>query len=172
MARPSKINQPLIKAIAKDLALGVAVTTCAEGHGISYQTYLNWKSRGEDLAREREDGIDCGSDDLLFLEFFDEVKKADLEAQRRWLGQIDQAAANGEWTAAAWRLERRFPNEFGKAARVEITGAEGGPIQIGLGAIDALLSLEEDRKKALGLDPRRPMLEGSAVPVPVSSVPS
>lgn len=33
-----------------------------------------------------------------------------------------------EWTAAAWWLERRLPQRY--ARRVELTGAEGGPIAV------------------------------------------
>lgn len=37
-----------------------------------------------------------------------------------------------QWQAAAWRLERKFPDKFGKKdkSHVELTGRDGGPIQI------------------------------------------
>lgn len=35
-----------------------------------------------------------------------------------------------DWRAEAWWLERQRRDEFGRAERVEVTGAEGGPVQV------------------------------------------
>jgi len=41
------------------------------------------------------------------------------------------AAAPKNWNAAAWLLERKFPEEFGRH-RLEITGENGAQIQVGV----------------------------------------
>jgi hypothetical protein len=43
---------------------------------------------------------------------------------------IDNSAKNGTWQASAWILERKQPKKWGRYDRTEITGADGGPIQI------------------------------------------
>lgn len=48
-----------------------------------------------------------------FVQFFNDVKKARSELKVRLLRKIDEAAERN-WQAAAWRLERGFPDEFGR----------------------------------------------------------
>lgn len=40
-----------------------------------------------------------------------------------------------DWRAAAWRLSKRMPKDYGERLATEITGADGGPIDVGLDAI-------------------------------------
>lgn len=54
------------------------------------------------------------------------------EVERRTVTKVEA----GQWTAAAWWLERRLPQRY--ARRVELSGPEGGPIPV------------EDRANALG----------------------
>lgn len=44
------------------------------------------------------------------------------------LGSIATAARDGEWRAGAWLAERTRPQDY--AARTELTGAGGGPVQV------------------------------------------
>lgn len=41
-----------------------------------------------------------------------------------------QAQAPQDWKAAAWILERRRPQHWGRSQRHELTGADGGPVQL------------------------------------------
>ena len=45
---------------------------------------------------------------------------------------ISNAAVKGDWRAAAWRLERRFPDRWGVKSKVtqEISGPGGGPVEV------------------------------------------
>lgn len=72
----------------------------------------------------REDVVDLvGVDRSTFytwmkerLEFSDAVKKAEQICKTRNI-QIIQKAAVNVWQAAAWWLERKYPNEFGLKMR-------------------------------------------------------
>ena len=46
--------------------------------------------------------------------FRTEVEKAEGQAVVGWLAKIEKAASDGEWTAAAWKLERRYPSIYGR----------------------------------------------------------
>jgi hypothetical protein len=46
--------------------------------------------------------------------FHDAVKEAEGKATVGWLAKIEKAASEGNWTAAAWKLERRYPNDYGR----------------------------------------------------------
>jgi cell wall assembly regulator SMI1 len=39
---------------------------------------------------------------------------AEGQAVIRWLEQIEHAAMQGNWQAAAWKLERRYPDQYGR----------------------------------------------------------
>jgi hypothetical protein len=70
---------------------------------------------------------------LLGLEPFktwnDEIVRAEAEAEMNALDSI-QAAARDDWKAAAWYMERRFPQRWGKVNQHELTGAGGGALVI------------------------------------------
>lgn len=50
-------------------------------------------------------------------EFQDEVKRAESRCQAFHLLKIRKAAAEGQWQASGWMLERKWPEEFGKVDR-------------------------------------------------------
>jgi hypothetical protein len=62
-------------------------------------------------------------------DFTDDVGEAEAKAVIRHVGLILQAA-NKDWRAAAWWLERKFPDEWGRKNRTILTGADRGPIAV------------------------------------------
>lgn len=42
-----------------------------------------------------------------------------------------------------WRMERRFPHLFGRTSRLELSGPEGGPIEVDMGPVDRLIQTLE-----------------------------
>jgi hypothetical protein len=55
------------------------------------------------------------------------IEKAEGEAEAVYTRIVADAAVKN-WTAAAWWLERRRPEDFARRERVEMTGKDGGPI--------------------------------------------
>ena len=72
-----------------------------------------------------------------YKEFRDAVQAAKAEAEARMVMVIQRAANDGSWQAASWYLERTQQNKYGKQNRLEVTGAENGPIKMDL-SIDEL----------------------------------
>jgi len=116
MGRPIKLTPDLQARIVAFLGAGAYVETAAAAAGVSKQTLYNWLSRGADGEEP-------------FEAFLDAVEKAQGEADIRDLKTIRDAANGGVWQAAAWRLERRHPEQWGRR-RVEMTGADGGPVDV------------------------------------------
>lgn len=57
------------------------------------------------------------------------IENAEAEAEASYTAIIAKAAAEPRnWTAAAWWLERRRPDEFARREKLEHTGKDGGPI--------------------------------------------
>ena len=56
------------------------------------------------------------------------IKKASADQ----VGPEGQILRKGEWQAAAWRAERRFPDLWGRREKLEHSGPGGKPIAISL----------------------------------------
>jgi hypothetical protein len=91
-----------------------------------------------------EQGADSESEQI-YQEFREAVEKAKAEAEVRDVTLIDKAAKDGSWQAAAWKLERKFPNKWGRVNRTEISGPDGAPVKVDIDAKASLL-------QKLGLD--------------------
>ncbi len=65
------------------------------------------------------------------------LKKEEAEFKQTLLTTIRAAALarNQYWTAAAWLLERKYPDEYGKAERQRDTGADEAAPRIVLGVV-------------------------------------
>lgn len=116
-----KLTEKMIERIAEAIRRGCYVETAVALAGLSKQSFYRWLKQAEsDEATE------------LAQKLSDAVKKAMAEAETRDLAVIDKAAQSGEWTAAAWRLERKHPERWGRQSRVQVehSGVEGRPIEI------------------------------------------
>ncbi|MFD1422452.1 hypothetical protein ACFQ4J_01685 [Laceyella tengchongensis] len=100
--RPTKLTPALQEKIVTVIRGGNYIETAAAYAGISKQTLYNWLRRG---ARQKSG---------QYREFALAVEQALAEAEMRDLALIEQAARDGKWQAAAWRLERRFPKRWGR----------------------------------------------------------
>jgi hypothetical protein len=65
-----------------------------------------------------------------YVSFFQQVKKAENTSEIRSVTQWQNAIKDGDWRAAKDFLARRFPDRW--SPRIEITGAEGAPVQVNM----------------------------------------
>ncbi|MCS1351159.1 hypothetical protein [Mechercharimyces sp. CAU 1602] len=100
MARPTKLTPDVQQKILDAIRLGNYLETAAAYAGISKSTLYDWLRRGE---REKSG---------RYKEFSDAVEKHLAEVEVRDLAVITRAAQEN-WRAAAWRLERKFPDRWG-----------------------------------------------------------
>lgn len=98
--RPTKYTPERVKSILSDLAAGIPKQHAAIRAGVSDQTLLNWEHK--------------------YPEFAAGIRKAEADAVARNVALIQRAAQDGTWQAAAWWLERRHPEEFGRRDRLSI----------------------------------------------------
>ena len=81
------------------MRLGNYRKTAAEYAGISERTLGDWLYKGAEA--------DTGE----HADFYNDVLEAEQAAEVRALGVIQQAASR-DWKAAAWFLERKFPQRY------------------------------------------------------------
>ncbi len=103
-----KLTPEIIECIKVALASGAYAETAAAAAGVSKDTLYRWL-RG---ARQTHATP-------LLLELSDAVRKAMAQAELRDLQVVQVAANEGDWKAAAWRLERRNPRRWGTSAEGE-----------------------------------------------------
>lgn len=80
-------------------------------------------------------------------DFIAAIDKAISSSELKDLQTIERNATGpaGNWKAAAWRLERKFPRKWGRLDRIETTGTEGGPqVVISLPAKDPVAPGNEE----------------------------
>lgn len=115
MSRPTNLTEELIQKATNAVRAGMTYERAAAYAGINEREFYRYKAWGQ----ERPDSI--------YGRFCQELEKAECDAELRNLMQIEQAAHDGQWQAAAWRLERRYPDRYGRRF-IELTGAGGSPL--------------------------------------------
>ena len=124
MARTTKLTAAVSKTICDAIGEGISLEGAAELANVSPSTAYEWFQRG--LG---EDPRGRGSS-RAFAEFAESLTRARAEAELREMRAIVKAAAEGDWRAAAWRLERRYPKQYGRQQRVEHSTADGKPLKV------------------------------------------
>jgi len=104
----------LVEAVEK----GNYVCTACDLVGISTPTYYDWKMRG-----------DKGEEP--FSSFLSAIKEAEAKAEDNAL-QVIQGANKDSWQSAAWYLERRKPDRWGKKERIEHSGNKEKPVALSI----------------------------------------
>ena len=129
--RPTKFNPALAEKVLQYVRSGAYIETAAAASGINKATLFRWLREG---AKGKNKALS---------EFNAAVEKALGEAELRDLLIIGKAATGGEviadvtvtkpdgttvrdrklsvpqWQAAAWRLERKFPDRYGITRRIQ-----------------------------------------------------
>lgn len=152
MPAPTKLIPDLQKRICDLVRVGHAPYVAARLCGVHHSTHYDWMERGE-------------SGEEVYSEYSEAVKKAESESEELLLAEIRKHAAGIEvyrtkevvkptgvevtsetkqqrsWQAAAWILERRFPERW---KNKELTAEEAIKV-----LAKALLSGDEDVARQL-----------------------
>lgn len=147
--RPSKVSPEITKKICEAIRAGNYIETAAAYAGIDKATLYRWMKRGAreiERVKTSEKKLKIRKIEEPFVDFCNAVEKALAEGEVRDLVIISNAATT-DWRAAAWKLERKFPDKWGRKERLEAkmehTGKDGGPIETETNINLANLSDEE-----------------------------
>ncbi len=93
--RKGKYNKEITEQIASNIAAGYTQEDAAISADITKSTFYEWMKKHQD--------------------FSDAIKKAHAQRKARWVKLIQNAAMEPKtWQAAAWLLERFYPDDFAK----------------------------------------------------------
>lgn len=127
--RPTKLTTELMNEIAQYLRAGNYIETTAALVGIHRDSVYEWLKRGNaEIERvSKSNRANIRKKEAIFVEFTDTVKKAQAQSEAMLVGLIGQAAQKN-WTAAAWRLERKYPDKWGRTER-NVGTAQDDPVK-------------------------------------------
>jgi hypothetical protein len=127
--------------------------------GLPRSTYYDWMARGE-----REEQGPLAEFRRLVLasraRYVDDTLKAIEEAARK--------KSKGDWKAAAWYLERCYPDHFSPRSKLEHSGPNGGPLplRVELLSDEHLDQLESILGRLVEAGPRPDAQEGPSGTLP------
>ena len=113
--RPTKLTPEVSAKILEAIGAGNTLPTASEYAGLYRETLRAWMDRGEKEA-------DAG-EETVFSRLFRLIRQKMAETVARNVALIQKAGGNPQtWTAAAWWLERRHPEDWGKPPeRLEVS---------------------------------------------------
>lgn len=131
-------------AFVASIEKGHSDTSAAGGVGVHPSTIRDWKAQG------RAD-LEAGLDTPLAA-FVADCARANHARIDRHLAIVENSATEGDAQSSRWLLAAWDREHFGTASKVELTGANGGPVKVDHGpdlskltkaelqAMDALLA--------------------------------
>jgi len=114
MSRRSKKTKEVIEAILANLREGLTKEVACSQAGINSRTLYNWCEDDAELALDVQAAIDVSQAVLI---------------------KAVTSAAFTDWRAAAWMLERRWPNDFAAKRDVEVSvnnKSDGTDVVVGM----------------------------------------
>ena len=127
--RPTALTPEVFDAIVTALQAGNYIDDAAAYAGVHQRLVFTWLEKGRNADEADEQGLPLTPNERLYMHFLHAVETARSQAVVRNVAIIQQAAQT-QWQAAAWFLERTNPRKWGRHETVEITGEDGGPIRV------------------------------------------
>lgn len=126
-----KIDEKIIEQIADVVRAGNYIDVAAACFGIDKSTLFDWLRRGAREQRRLESDPNAKplESEKIYVKLSNAIKRAVADSERRDLATIEKAAET-QWQAAAWRLERRFPERWAKKDNFNTSGTNEVNIRI------------------------------------------
>ena len=155
-----------IEVLTKGLQEGRDLKVCCESIGIAKPLYDQALKEGYRCVLMKPENRT--EDDNLLANFYIECKHAVAEFEEGAIGSILKAAKYGDWKAAAWLLERRMPETYGKRELPPLaTGEDNRAQKIEVQIIDShsedvqarLAKLEAEARSEIGKEEEKDVIE-------------
>lgn len=118
-------------------SLGVPHKQACMAAGWSEGSAYNYLSEGRAARILAERGDKLTQRQQEAREFLDQVEAQTARGLQAALGCVLQNVQRGDWRAAAWWVEHKFPDEFGRNTKVDFNGT----LQVEVSASDLLQQL-------------------------------
>ena len=106
-------NKELINKFIECISLSLNVEQSCQACGINKSTIYDYINKAEDeIKKAKEEDREIEESLKKYVDFYNELKKAEMSFVTRNVAIIQKASAKGSWQASAWLLERRLPKMF------------------------------------------------------------
>lgn len=105
--RPTKRTPEIRKRLLDCVRKGMAYSLACDASGIGETTFYEWQKEDPEFARDLKAAEGAGCEELL---------------------ERIRLASHENWTAAAWILERRYPQLYGRRVH-ELQGKDGADLK-------------------------------------------
>lgn len=113
--RPTLLNPTRQAALLEAIEQGMPLKHAAAVACMSYDTLNRWQKRGENESAPEE-----------YRQFCQLLRRSQAVAMQVHLSSICDAAKR-DWRAAAWMLERRYPEDFARQQQLEHSVSDAKP---------------------------------------------
>src|SRR5262245_46793858 len=138
MGRRAIPIEPYIEKLEQAILIGATYELAALYAGISPKTLERWRKQ----ATTAKEGT-------VLAQLRDRLTQAEGRAAIGWLAKIEKAANEGNWQAASWKLERRYPEQFGRTMqKIAFTDASGEEPWEPMAGLASLLTAAQTRLAA------------------------
>src|ERR1043165_744520 len=180
--RPTDLTPEVIEDVKRLLPTVLYLETVADYIGVDRFTMRRWLKRGalENKRLRKRPRCKVRTSEAIFVEFCAVVKKALAEGLAFDLGIIKKASQDqpvyneegavvgtktGQWQAAAWRAERRFPEQWGRKDQLTHEGGKK-PLKVEMTEVsdEQRLALFNKLHARLGASAGDPHSNGSSHP--------
>ena len=124
MGRPSKLTPERQEKLVEAIQAGNYYASACAYAEIAYSNFRQWMIKGE----AEESG--------KYHDFHEAITHAEAEAEDHAIQQWQQAMPT-DWQAAAWWLERRYPDRWGKQDRLDLKHAGKVEVEHGVDVVGA-----------------------------------
>jgi len=142
MPRSTKFTPDRQQAFLQGAALGVPRKLCAQAAGWSEAVAYEYLARARNAQERAAAGQRLTPTERQYVAFLEDVEKAEATHAQACMAVVINAARQNTWQAAAWALERRWPEQFGRRW-VEVSGPGGSPLTVEVTADQLLSQLRE-----------------------------
>jgi len=134
--------------VLKLISAGNYQRTACRASGISEWSFYEWKKRGDAALEDQRAGIALTAQQEEYIWFVNELEEARAKAEATLVARWYTEAADGDWRAAERFLAKAFPERWSDpATRLEITGAQGGPVAQLSAHMHILQEADSDRQR-------------------------
>ena len=161
--QPRLLTSQVQKTICEAIEAAATLEIAAQAAGIGARTLDEWLHHGRNELQENPDAEGPCADLVR------DATAASAKFEIDCLSRIQDAAENN-WTAAAWLLERKFPERYAKVDRLRVSGDETNdkPVQISEQErkdrlLEKLAKIAEKNLKRLGKDDEPEVIEGDVI---------